>query len=234
MNHVAAVRQFLKDRTTREGLATGYPFVTISRQAGAGGHTLSRQILRSLDRKFSYDLATDWDVFDQKMCALIAEDPASGTTFESLVTEEYHSEVRDFVGDLISGQPRQYKLYKRIFEVVRLLTSIGKVVMVGRAGAFVAADLPYGTHIRLVAREEVRIDRMAKMLDVTEAEARKAVRAQDRARARLVKDYFSADVTDPVHYHAVFNTEKMEIPAIADVVADLVGDQIKRCMRRRR
>ncbi len=233
-NHVAAVKQFLRDRTTSQGLITGYPFVTISREAGAGGHTVAREILRSLERKFSFEAAQDWEVFDQKMCALLADNPETGATFEALLAEEYHSEIRDFIGDLVSGQPRQYKLYKRIFEVVRFLANIGKVVLVGRAGAFVSADLPYGVHIRLVAREEVRIARMAKMLEVNEAEARKAVRAQDRSRTRMVRDYFDANVADPVHYHAVFNTERIPVPQIADMVTDLVGEQIKLMRSRKR
>lgn len=227
MNHTAAVKQFLKERTTDKGLVKGLPFVTISRQAGAGGHTLGRQILRTLERKFTYEAASDWDMFDQKLCALLAEHGDIRTSFEDLVTEEYETEVKQFIGDLITGQPRQYKLYKRIFEVVRLLTSIGKVVVIGRAGAFVSRDLPHGIHIRLVAREEVRVERMARMLDVSEDEARKAVRTQDRNRERMVSDYFNCSISDPVHYHAVFNTERMSINQIADIVSDLIGEQIK-------
>lgn len=227
MNHTAVVKRFLKDRTTEDGLEKGYPFVTISRQAGAGGHTLARQILRSLEHKLSRNTAADWEVFDQKLCALLADSPDLKVNFESLVAEEYQTEIRQFVGDLITGQPRQYKLYKRIFEVVRLLASVGKVVLVGRAGAFVSRDLPRGIHIRLVAREEVRIVRMAKMLEVDEETARKAVRSQDRSRARMVNDYFNCDISNPVHYHAVFNTERISIPDIADMVSDLVAGQIK-------
>jgi len=233
MNHSAVVKQFLKDRTTEDGLEKGFPFVTISREAGAGGHTLARQIIRSLEKKFTMDAANEWEVFDQKLCALLAENGETKASFDALVTEEYQSEVRQFVSDLISGQPTQYKLFKRIFEVVRLLGSVGKVVIVGRAGAFVTRDLPRGIHIRLVAREEVRVARMAKMLEVSEDKARKAVRTQDRARTRLVNDYFNCDNTNPVHYHAVFNSERISIPEVADIVADLVGEQIKAMKKRK-
>jgi len=233
MNHSAVVKQFLKDRTTANGLEKGFPFVTISRQAGAGGHTLARQIIRSLEKKFTMDAANEWEVFDQKLCALLTESGVTKATFDSLITEEYQSEVRQFVNDLISGQPTQYKLFKRIFEVVRLLGSVGKVVIVGRAGAFVTRDLPHGIHIRLVAGEDVRVARMAKMLEVSEDKARKAVRTQDRARARLVNDYFNCDNSDPVHYHAVFNSERISIPDVADIVADLVGEQIKAMKKRK-
>jgi len=227
MNHSAVVKQFLKDRTSDHGLEKGFPFITISRQAGAGGHTLARQIIRSLEKKYSSDAANEWEVFDQKLCALLTENGETKATFDALVTEEYQSEIRQFVSDLITGQPTQYKLIKRIFEVVRLLGSVGKVVMVGRAGAFVTRDIPHGIHIRLVAREEVRIARMANMLEVNEDVAAKAVRTQDKARARLVRDYFNCDNSDPVHYHAVFNSERISIPDIADIIADMVGEQMK-------
>jgi cytidylate kinase len=228
-----AVRQFLKDRTTDKGIITGYPFVTISRQAGAGGHILARQIVRALEKKFTYEAASEWEVFDQKICALLAADGNIKMSFDALVTEEYKSEIQQFIGDMISGQPRQYKVYRKIMEIVRLLTTMGKVVIVGRAGAFIAKDLPQGVHIRLVAGEKVRIKRMASMLDVSLEEAKRAVKLQDKSRARLVNDYFSTDVSDPVHYHAVFNTELVGIPDIADIVADMVGEKIKAMKKRK-
>lgn len=227
MNHAAIVKQFLKERTTDKGLATGLPFVTISRQAGAGGHTLARQILRCLEKRSSFAEAQDWDVFDQKLCALLAAHGDVGTSYESMVAEEYQSEIKQFVGDLLTGNARQFKLYKRIFEVVRLLTSVGKVVLVGRGGAFVSRDLPNGIHIRLVAGEKIRTKNMAKMLEVSQEEARKAMLAQDRSRARMVQDYFMADIADPIHYHAVFNTEHVPIPEVAEIVAGMVTDRIK-------
>jgi len=233
MKQEDAVRQFLKDRTTDKDLLTGYPFVTISRQAGAGGHILARQIVRALEKKFTYEAASDWEVFDQKLCALLATNGVLKMSFDALVTEEYKSEIQQFIGDMISGQPRQYKVYRNIMEIVRLLTTMGKVVIVGRAGAFIARDLPMGVHIRLVAGEKVRIKRMASMLDMNLDQAKRTVKLQDKSRARLVNDYFNADVADPVHYHAVFNTELIGIPEIADIVADMVGEKIKSMKKRK-
>lgn len=228
-----AVRQFLKDRTTDKGIVTGYPFVTISRQAGAGGHTLARQIVRALEKKFTYEAASEWEVFDQKLCAILASDGDLKMSFDAMVAEEYKSEIQQFIGDMISGQPRQYKVYRKIMEIVRLLTTMGKVVIVGRAGVFIAKDLPLGVHIRLVAGEKVRIKRMASMLEVSLEEAKRAVKLQDKSRARLVNDYFSVDVADPIHYHAVFNTELLGINEVADIVADMVGEKIKAMKKRK-
>lgn len=225
MNHAAVVKKFLKERTTDTGLDKGYPFVTISRQACAGGHTLAREILRRLEDKFSVEDASGWEVFDQKLCDLLAEDVSLKADFDSLVAEEYQSEAQQFIGDIISGQPRQYKLYKRVFQVVRLLSTIGKVVIVGRAGAFVSGDLPYGIHIRLVESDELRVKYMAKMLNVSDDAARKEINLQDRGRVRLANEFFNKDINDPVNYHMVFNTGRISIPAIADIVADMVGDK---------
>jgi len=233
MKQVEVVKRFLRDRTTEDGLVTGYPFVTISRQAGAGGHTLARQIVRSLEKKFKVEAATDWEVFDQKICALLAENSDTNVSFDSLVAEEYKSEIQQFIGDIISGQPRQLKVYRKIMEIVRLLAVVGKVVVVGRAGAFIARDLPLGVHIRLVADEKVRIKRMSAMLDMSPEEARRAVRLQDKSRARLVNDYFNADVADPLHYHAVFNTDRFSIPDIADIVAGMVGKKFEEMQKRK-
>lgn len=227
MSDADKIKRFLEDRSVSGSLQKGFPFVTISRQAGAGGSTLAGQIVKELEQRPTVQGAAGWEVFDQKLCELLKEDESVKDSYDQLLAEEYHSEMKQFVGDLIAGQPRQYSLFKKIFELVRLLTTTGRVVVVGRAGAFVSKDLPHAVHIRLVAPEHYRAAWMAKMLQVDREEALRTIRNQDDSRARMVKDFFSADVNDPVHYHAVFNTQRMSIPAIAGIVADLIEEKIR-------
>ncbi|HMP96154.1 MAG TPA: cytidylate kinase-like family protein [Kiritimatiellia bacterium] len=227
MNHEAIVREFLKNRTSAPPPGSGLPFVTISRQAGAGGNTLAHQLVKTLSSRYTLNATSGWEVFDQKLCTLVLEDGKIKASLESLLAEEYVSEIRQFVGDLLTGQSRQYAAYKRIFEVVRLLASIGKVVLVGRAAAFVTRDMPQGIRVRLVAGEAERIKNMAALLRVHAEDAEAAMREQDLSRARLVRDYFDADVADPLHYHMVFNTEKMPMAEIAEVIAERVAARVR-------
>lgn len=228
MNHIAIVKSFLRNRSREEIVTEGYPFVTISREAGAGGHTLARDILRQMEVKYPGDLSEGWEVFDHKLCMMIAQDAKLGVSFDSLLEEEYRSEVSQVIYEMVAQKASRYQVYKRIFEIVRILGTLGKCVIVGRAGMCVTHDLPLGVHVRLVASEETRVKRMMQMLECGEKEARRKVREQDRDRRRLLHDFFSRDINDPLLYDAVFNTEMMAVPEIAAVVVDMIGQKMAR------
>lgn len=228
MNHAAVIRQFLRERRGEEFVAESFPFVTLSREAGAGGHTLAREILRKLELVQPGAFSEEWEVFDHKLCAMIAEDEKLGVSFDQLLTEEYRSEVGQVVHELIEQRSKRYEVYTRVFEIVRMLATLGKCVIVGRAGMCVTADMPLGVHIRLVAPEPVRTKRMMKLLEVGEEEALRQLRQQDRDRERLVKDFFGKDINDPLLYDAEFNTERLAIPEIAEVVARMVVQRMAR------
>ncbi len=228
MNHASVIRQYLRDRRGEEFVAESFPFVTISREAGAGGHTLAREILRKIELARAGAMSEEWEMFDHKLCALIAEDQKLGVSFDQLLTEEYRSEVGQVVNELIEQRSKRYEVYTRMFEIVRILATLGRCVIVGRAGMCVTADMPMGVHIRLVAPEPVRVKRMGKLLETGEEETRRLVREQDQDRRRLAKDFFGKDIEDPMLYDAVFNTDRLAIPEIAELVARMVVQRMAR------
>ena len=231
VDHVALLRKYL---TTREKNVAEYiaqPFVTLSREAGAGSHALAREILRELD-KHNPDESREWEVFDQKLCVLLAQDKALRATFEGLLAEQYHSEVSEFISDMISGQTRQYSTYKRTFEIVRGLAMIGKVVIVGRAGNCVTEDMPLGVRVRLVASEDVRVARMMEVLNTSRDKAMEAMHELDRERAHLIHDFFNRDINDPHHYDAIFNVSTMSLTEIAQTIVTMLQCKIARTDRK--
>jgi len=157
MNHAEAIRAFLAHRHDLHGGPTGLPFVTISRQTGAGGHVLGREILRRLADSPEPELKQGWEMFDQKLCALLAQDPELNASFESLVAEEYRDEIHQTILEMFTGRAEQYALQKKIAEVIRRLAMLGKAIIVGRGGMCVARGLPQGVHLRLVAPEATRL-----------------------------------------------------------------------------
>ncbi|MCB0695617.1 MAG: cytidylate kinase-like family protein [Saprospiraceae bacterium] len=222
-SHVAMIQKYLQDRKRFDDIFKKQPFLTISRQAGAGGHTVGREVIRQLEDRFPKDpLTHGWEVFDQKLCVMILQNTSVNVSFESLIKEEYKSEAKQFVSDLLEGKATQYSTYKKTFHVIRLLCQIGKVVIVGRGGAHLTRDLPNGVHVRLVANTNERIERMTKMFDITTREATKQAKEQDKNRARLVHDFFNQDIDDPLQYDAMYNTSTLNVDQIAHSILELV------------
>ncbi|MCS6772213.1 MAG: cytidylate kinase-like family protein [Kiritimatiellae bacterium] len=219
MNHKAIVREYLRERRQEELVVESFPFITISREAGAGGRTLAGEIIRQLESMYPGSFGTGWEVFDQNLVDLIAEDPSLSSSLADLVHEEYRSEISRTVTELILQRSEHYESYKRIFEVIRILCTIGKCVIVGRGGVCVTQRMPLGVHIRLVAPVEQRVRRLMNLLGASETEAREVMTRQDEARRRLVRDFFSRDISDTMLYDAVFNTGRTSLTEIAAFAA---------------
>jgi cytidylate kinase len=223
MNHAKLIQQFLAEKRDLTDLPEyGFPFVTISREAGAGGHLLSYIILTEFLKEKDSDLFLGWHVFDKALCEAVATNPLVQDSMETLVTEKYRSEFRDFIESLFTGQSSQYLTYKTTFRVVRMLALIGKVIIVGRAGSLVTADLNQGIHVRLVAPEAQRVVWMMKRFKLRKEEARQTVIKQDADRRKLVKMFFHRDIADPLLYDVVWNTGRADLDMMARDIIELI------------
>jgi cytidylate kinase len=197
------------------------PFMTISRQTGAGGHTLARVVVQEMQKE-DEPIFRGWQVFDRQLAEKLMEDSKLRVSMQSLLTEEYRSQTEDAIFTLLGGETSQYALLKKLFEIIRTLAALGGVIIVGRAGMCVARGLPDGLHLRLVASEPVRVKRIMGLFHLSEQEAREMVAEQDRDRARLVRDYFHRDINDPLLYDATWNTDTASFDAIAASVIALI------------
>jgi cytidylate kinase len=195
------------------------PFVTISRQSGAGGHSLAAALLDVFADQDESDIFGGWQVFDQKLCNVVADDPVFSRSLDALLAEEYRTPTKDFFHQLARSTVDQDLVMARVFQVVRSLASIGKAIIVGRAGSRVALGAGPGIRLRVVAPEHMRIERMMEARNLNEREARNEARRVDSHRARLLKAYFDADIEDPTGYDAVWNTGSASITEIAEATA---------------
>lgn len=218
MTHLDLLRRHLSQGHDLDLVEHGYPFVTISREPGAGGHTLGREIIREVDARADEPWSRGWDLFDQKLCAVLAQDPATQASFESLMREDYKSGLQQSVYEMFVGRAEEHQVQKRTAAIVRFLAYVGRVVIVGRAGMCIARGFPAGVHIRLVAPLEVRVRRIMDDSGMGEEEARAEIRRQEKSRARLIRDYFDRDIADPLLYDMIFNTVSLDNATMARAV----------------
>ena len=223
MDHLKMIHQYLKDKSSVDLIpTTGYPFVTITRQAGGGGHLLAQVIITDFLKEEDKELFSGWHVFDREVCELVAEDPELKVSIETLLAEHYRSEFQDFFDTLFTGRSEQYLRYKKTFQIVRILSLIGKVILVGSAGSFVTRDLPSGVRIRLVAPEATRTRWLMKKFQLSKEEARKMMLQQDAERHKMVRSFFGQDIEDPLTYDAVFNSDRADLHEISHAVIAMI------------
>jgi len=201
------------------------PFVTISRQSGAGGHSLANVLIERLHQQPDKDLFGEWEMFDQKLVAMVADDPDLRVSVEALLGEEYRRASDDFFRQLLTSTTHQDIVMDRVFRLVRVLAEVGKAVIVGRAGSEVTRGLGPSVAVRLVAPEEVRVQRMMDLHDVNEKRATELIDKSDNGRARLLKRHFRVDIDDPLLYDAVWNTATASFESIADSIIVMLQER---------
>lgn len=226
MDHMQLLKKYIREKEDIDIINRGYPFVTISREAGAGGHALARDILWEMENHAqTNELFQGWDLFDQTVCALVMQDPeisASLASFDSLISEEYRSETQQILYDMMTGRSQQYSTYKRIFEIVRILATLGKAIIIGRGGVCVTHNIPHGIHIRLIASDESRIRSIMKEQNLDRHEAEKAMKKKDKEREHLIKDFFNKDINDPLLFDATLNIDKQSLPELAALIVQMI------------
>jgi hypothetical protein len=116
-------------------------------------------------------------------------------------------------GDSVRTVPSDADLRALIVRAVESLAEERGVVIVAHAASFA---LPPGTALRVLvtASPPVRRDR----LGMPAADAEKAIRAEDEARADYLKRFYGVERELPTHYDVVVNTDVLEPADAAEVV----------------
>jgi cytidylate kinase len=229
MDHMTLLKKYIREKEDTDIINRGYPFVTISRLTGAGGHVLARDILGEMENHAQHnELFQGWDLFDQTVCALVLQDPEIKSSFDSLVKEEYRSERQQILYDMMTGRSQQYATYKRIFEIVRILATLGKAIIIGRAGVCATRDMPNGIHIRLIASEETRIRTVMKEENLDAHQAEKLMKKRDKEREHLIRDFFNVDVNESLLFDATFNIDKQSTADLAALIIQMIKLKAKK------
>ncbi len=199
-----------------------FPFVTISRETGAGGHNLAAKIVEFLLKEKENPLFQGWEICDHDLCERVAQDPQLKISPQALIVSEYRSAVEDMLTQFITGESPQEKVMRKMFSLMRDLAIFGKTILIGRGSTCLTRDLPHGIHIRLVAPLSSRIALMMSAHGKDEKWAREKIAEQDKAKALLVKTFFHQDVQDPLLYDAIWNTDRVTIETIAWLIVQRI------------
>jgi len=163
------------------------PFITISREAGAGGRTLMNRLC---DRLNELDPGQPpWVGFDKGLVEKVAKDHHIHKSLVDLLGQQCHSWLHDVFAGL-SEQTTEIQVYRRVAETIRGLAQGGRVVIVGRGGVFITHNMPMGVHIQIVAPLEYRIEQMAKQMQIDSRSAAGEVRRIDQNRDSFYRRYW--------------------------------------------
>lgn len=193
--------------------------VTISRQAGAGGHLVAEKLAEYLQAAANGE-GRPWTVFDRNLVEKVLEDHHLPGRLAKFMPEDRVSAIADTLEDLFGLHPPAGILAHKTAETILHLAELGNVILIGRAANIITSELGTVFHVRLVGSMEKRIEytQQSKQLDKSAALA--FIRAEDRGRRRYLKEYFHKDIDDPLLYHVVINTDLVGYEAAAMFIAN--------------
>ena len=183
------------------------PFVTISREPGAGGWTLAQQLVTEINQRVSGE--HPWTCWDRELVENIAGDLHVSNRLIEHFEDHNRSWLTDFMSSLSHSDHAgadDAMIYRRVALTIRSLASAGRTVIVGRGGVFLTRGMPGGVHIRLVAPLEHRIEWAMKSQGLTHEKARVHLRELEHNRHIFLKRFWNIDALHSENFTVTYNT----------------------------
>jgi len=198
------------------------PAITISREAGAGAITIGHLVAKILDQRCPGVPACPWTVFERNLAEKMLQDHKLPAALERFMPEDAAFPLNDAVETLLGLHPSSWTLVEHTTHTIRRLATMGNVILIGRGSNIISAHLPHVFNVRLVAPLRERVRQVEEYHKVKSVEAAQMVHDLDEARRRYVRQYFRADIDDPLHYHITINTAHTGFEKAARIIANLV------------
>jgi hypothetical protein len=170
-----------------------------------------------------------WTVWDNELVHKVAEENHLPEDLVTSLEDRRPSWLHDALSGLAfqddPANPDEFKVYCRVVVAIRALAQMGRVVIVGRGGAFVTRDLPGGVHLRLVAPLKERVARYGRRFDLAPEVAAETVRRIDEARAAFYRRYWTDKRLAAESFTATFNTAAVTEDRLVEAVVALVPNE---------
>ncbi len=204
------------------------PFVTISRQAGAGGITVGEKLVAYL-QQHDKEALCPWTLFDRNLISQVLNEHNLAQEFAKFMPEDKVSEVKDMVEELFGLHPSEWTLVHKTSQTVLHLAQMGNAIIVGRgANVITRKFLSSGFHVRLIGSLPMRIRHIQDYYHLTRDEAAEFIKKEDGGRSRYLKQNFDQDINDPLLYNVMINTDFISY----DDAAQMIADQVLRSRRK--
>jgi cytidylate kinase len=184
------------------------PYISISREAGAGGEEVAGRVAQRLG----------WEVMDKNLLDEVARRYHLSKSRLRLVDETTSNWVHDMLGPWADPQIVPHEKYLvRLARVVRAAAQRGNVIFVGRGAPFL---LPrdHGLAVRIIADEKYRVDQTMRSEGLDETAARRRIGEIDRGRREFVQRFFHRNPDDPHLYDLVIRTDRLGVEGAADLI----------------
>lgn len=184
------------------------PWITLSRELGAGGLALAGRVGDELG----------WQVYDHEILGAIARRTETTEAFLARLDEHAVGPVNDYLASLLdSRNVGRVPFLQEMMRVVWGLAKQGSAVIVGRGGNWILGGR-YGIRVRVVAPRDVRVARVAEREGLGAAAAARRLDEHDESQRAFIRQVYDRAIDDPLGYDLVMNMAEFDEGAAAACV----------------
>ena len=195
--------------------------VTLSRETGSGALIVAERLADILQARAPVE-GRPWTVFDRNLVERVLEDHHLPAKLARFMPEDRVSAIEDMMQELLGLHPSSWDLIHQTTETILKLAELGNVILVGRGSTVITAKLKHVFHVRLVGSLERRVERVEEHLKLSHRDAVAFVDREDKGRRRYLREHFHVDLSDPLLYHLVINTDRISCEDAAQIISDSV------------
>ena len=199
-------RREAKARRAQESFGA-WPVITISREFGARGRSLAKE----LGRRFGFK------VWDKELLSAIAEEAGADARFLASLDERRRKMIDDALyGTLMGSKHSNTHYFRSLLRVVHTIGAHGSGILVGRGSNYIIKD-PSALRVRVVCPFESRVAYVAERDGISPKEALRITRARDTERDDFIRHYFKREPGNTSDYDVILNSGIFSIDKLADL-----------------
>ncbi|MCH5290215.1 MAG: cytidylate kinase-like family protein [Treponema sp.] len=188
--------------------------ITISREFGAGGGEIGRQVAERLN----------FDFYDKAVIFQAARN--AGIDTERMVQwDEKVPALLGFGQSLFDfyNRPLDEKLFKTQTEIIRKMGEHGNCVIIGRNANRILHEFDHSLHVFIRAKKRWRIERLKaeKMQDSTEAKISDYLVAVDKTRRRYCQHYTNTEFGHADFYDLCLCSSSLGIEKCVELICNV-------------
>jgi len=199
----------LTEQRAREQARQSAPTVTISRERGSGGSSIGKLVAERLG----------FVLFDSEIVGHVARSAAVDQMVVSHMDERSQRSIRSWAERVSLAKnftPQSYMAH--LTRTILTLGEKGQAVIIGR-GAHLILPQERCIRVRVIAPQELRIQRLAAGSAIERTQAEAIIVDTDKQRAEFIRENFQQIDSNPLLYDLVINTGRITLESAAELVA---------------
>jgi len=200
-------------RTVRATKVVAGPIITLSREFGCEGYALAGELTRRLSTE-----SHPWMVYSRDMHDAQAPDKDPVHELLDVIDTSGRDAITEMFDKFMADKPTDMELYASLVNNLRTLTRHGYAVILGGGGAILTKGHPKAFHVRLLASEEFRVNRIASVTGLSHDEARAQVAEYDANRVAFIHKFTRHNLTDSHLYDLVLNNGTMSVDQMSELI----------------